>query len=321
LISPDTLSIPEIRRQKEVSVFEKIFTEHPILSLGIDEGRRTFTFVQEMNRTSSSHLFKTDGKGWPLIEGKNFHQYIPDYDKSSFRISPDDGLKWTSRMKEYRTLNKNFHNVSRLYFRKVAQSTDARSMIACILPKHNFVSDSATIVVPRFQDELVLNKEYYETISYLAAIFNSYTFDFMIRRRVKINLNFFYIEQSPIPSDINNWIAQDIIQLSARLSAPDERFKDLSEAINVQYGSLTIKERIDIMAKIDALVAHQYGLSRNHYEYIISTFDGFEIDEKIYDMDEILWNESLVRKFHGQVRKKALNFYDVIASGKWCKSE
>ena len=33
-------------------------------------------------------LFKTDNSGWPLLEGKNFHQFLPDYEKPIFSVNP-----------------------------------------------------------------------------------------------------------------------------------------------------------------------------------------------------------------------------------------
>jgi hypothetical protein len=65
----------------------------------------TVTLVQEeLNRTRDSDLLRTDGKGWPLIEGKNFHQFMPDYEKPEYSvIPPEQGLRRTSRQQEEST--------------------------------------------------------------------------------------------------------------------------------------------------------------------------------------------------------------------------
>jgi len=57
-------------------------------------------------------------------------------------------------------------------------------MISCIISKHTFVTNTAHIVLPRINGKLLLNQTYYRVIAYLAGIFNSTSFDFLIRRRI-----------------------------------------------------------------------------------------------------------------------------------------
>ncbi len=311
LVSPETLSIPEVRTLKDVEFLEKLYKMHPLLRDGINDGWK-FTIMRELNRTESAGLFEHGGKGWKVIEGKNFHQFIIDYERPSFTIPPEKGLKQTSNVKEYGVLNREIHDVPKIVFRTVASSTDVRTMIACLVPKHVFVPNNASIILPRINELLVLDNRYYEIISYLVGIMNSMVFDFLIRLRVTMNLNFFYVYQTPIPSNWRNDIGKEIVKLSARLSAADNRFVDLAKATEVAYGNLDIKERIEMVAKLDASVAHHYGLSRDDYEYVINTFEGFEEDSNLENLSEIKWNDSLIRKFNGEVRKRVLRYYDAI---------
>jgi hypothetical protein len=102
-----------------------------------------------------------------------------------------------------------------------------------------------------------------------------------MRRRITMSLNFFYLEQTPIPSDINNSIAEKIVDLSARLTSTTKTYEQLSQALHVQCGPITMKERIEMTAELDALVAYHYGISRDEYSYIISSFSGFEEDKNL----------------------------------------
>jgi hypothetical protein len=62
--------------------------------------------------------------------GENFHQFIVDYEKPDYTVSPEKGLRQTSSIKEYEELNKEIHEVSRLVFRDIAASTNVRGMIS-----------------------------------------------------------------------------------------------------------------------------------------------------------------------------------------------
>lgn len=312
--SPKTLSIPEVRNQNEVTIMEKLYEDHPLFLDGLDNGRWTFKLIQEINRTAGSGLFRKDGKGWPLIEGKSFYQFIPDYEKVEFTILPEEGLQWTSKIKEYGNLNKQFHNVPMLCFRDMARSTDARTMISCIHSKNAFASNKSPIVVPRLDGQLVLDDNYYRIICYLAGIFNSMTFDFIMRRRITMSVNFFFVEQTPIPQETNGAIANEIVKIVAQLSAADKKYDDLAKAIGITTKKLHIKERIELLARLDALVAHHYRVARSDYEYIIGTFDAFEEDEKIYNLKTPDgWTEQLMRKIQGEMRRRTLEYYDAIA--------
>ncbi|GIU71461.1 MAG: restriction endonuclease [Candidatus Nitrosocaldaceae archaeon] len=308
--SPNSLIIPECRNQREIEILRKIYDNNPLLE---DNNKPwNVSFVTELHRTSSSKLFRSDGKGWQLIEGKHFHQFIPDYDKPIFTVNPEEGLRATSKIKAYGLLNREIHQVSRLAFRNVASSTNVRSMISCIIPKHTFLPNSASIVVPKIDGKLSIDDNYYKLITYLEGVFNSMTFDFLIRLRVTMNLNFFYVYQTPVPKDIKSKIAEEIMKLAARLNAIDDRFKDLADAFNIECKPLSMRERVELTAKLDALVAKHYQLSREEYEYILNTFK-FDEDDSILDLkaDKIVWNDTLIRKFNGAVKKLALKYYDM----------
>ena len=156
LVSPMTFLIPEMRSNMDIRVFKKLYKLHPLIVSGFNGIK--FTLMRELNRTESAHLFKTSGKGWPLVEGKTFHQFIINYEKPIFTIPVREGLLQTSNVREYGAFNKHIHDVPRLVFRKVASSTNVRCMIACIIPKNTFVAESATLVIPKENDKFLNDK-------------------------------------------------------------------------------------------------------------------------------------------------------------------
>jgi len=306
------LSIPEVRNKRQLEVFSWLYQNHSLLN---DEKKGwSIALVRELDRTNDSDLFRSDGKGWPLIEGKHFHQFIPDFEKTMFTVDPKEGLERTSKHREYRGINTGIHQIERLAFRNVASSTNVRSMMACILPPNCFCPHSVAIVLPKKNKTTLRGTDYLSTVAYLAGIFNSMVFDFLLRTRSTMNISFFFVYQTPVPASLCCEIPKEITQLSARLSSVDERFSQLAAALGFQCGPLSMRERIELTAKLNALVAKHYMLRRDQLEVIIQSFEGFEEDKRIEKMKEIKWDDILVRKFNGEVRKRVLHYFDSLNS-------
>ena len=95
-------------------------------------------------------------------------------------------------------------------------------------------------------------------------------------------------------------IAKQIVEASARLSSVDDRFKEFASALGVECGPLSMKEHVELIARLNALVAKHYGLSREHLEVILQSFEGFKEDKELVNMKEVKWNDALIRKFNGE---------------------
>jgi hypothetical protein len=310
--APESLSIPEVRNKKQLEVFSWLYGHHPLLN---DETKGwTVALVRELDRTNDSDLFRSDGKGWPLVEGKHFHQFIPDYEKPIFTVNPTEGLERTSKHREYIGVNKELHENVKLAFRNVASSTNVRSMMACILPPRCFSPHSVAIVLPKKSEKVLKGEEYLRIISYLSGLLNSMVFDFLLRTRNTMNVSFFYVYQTPVPASLNNEYVKHITKISARLSSVDDRFKEFATTLGVECGPLSMKERIELTAKLNALVAKHYGLRREQLEVILQSFEGFEEDKELVNMKEVKWDDTLIRKFNGEVRKRVLSYFDSLSS-------
>ncbi|MCW4003627.1 MAG: hypothetical protein NWE95_06930 [Candidatus Bathyarchaeota archaeon] len=310
--APESLSIPEVRNKQQLDVFSWLYQNHPLLS---DEKKGwKVAFVTELHRTAHSRIFRKDGKGWPLIEGKNFHQFLLDYEKIEFTVDPKEALKIISKHREYQGINDRIHNTVRLAFRDVASSTNVRSMISCLLPPKSCSPNTAVIVLPQKKGNNVNETDYHEIIAYLSGLFNSFVFDFLIRTRITMHLNFFYVYQTPIPSLTEGEIANQIKKISARLTSQDARFKEFASFLGVELGPLTMKERVELTVKLNALVAKHYGLNREQLEVILESFEGFEEDKELVNLKEIVWNDALIRKFNGEVRKRVLPYFDQLTA-------
>ncbi len=169
LTSPKVYAIPEIRHKDDIKILDRIYRSHGCVQNGLDNGKYTIGFIREFDRDNDSNLFRQDGKGWSLVEGKNFHQFIPDYLQSEFTILSKEGLDKTKTKKDYENKTQDIHDHAIPVFRKVASSTNIRTMISCIIPPHRFFSDSCPVLTLTCNNRIILGKEYGQKILYLAA--------------------------------------------------------------------------------------------------------------------------------------------------------
>ena len=77
-------------------------------------------------------------------------------------------------------------------------------------------------------------------------------------------------------------LRQRVVNLSGRLAAVDERYADWANAVGVEYGPLDEETKQEKIHELDAVVAHLYGLSREHVEVIYETFHiGWDYEERL----------------------------------------
>ena len=100
---------------------------------------------------------------------------------------------------------------------------------------------------------------------------DSLAFDWIARRYVETNLNYFILNMLTFPPpDNTSW--QRIGRLATRLSCVDERFAEFAEEAGVECGPITDAQRNDKRAEIDALVAHAYGLTEDELRFMFTDF-------------------------------------------------
>ena len=312
--APDTLSIPEVRNKSQLELLTKLHTSHHLLN-DVTKGW-SVKIIREFNRTDDSDLFHRDQKGWPLIEGKSFHQFVPDYERPEYFIDRAEGFRRLSRRKDFKYLNEKMHERVRLAFRLIASSTNVRTMVACVLPPRCWLPNLAPTVIPLVNGEIPDEKEFAKLVSYLAAVFNSFVFDFIVRSKMSTSLNYFYVYQSPVPSGRNDREANALVDIARRLSAVDQRFDGYAAQLEGKAVTVSLRDRIELTAQLNALVAKKYGLTRRELEQILESFDAFEEDKNLENLKEFKWDDTFVRKFNGEVRKRVLPYFDKLMEGK-----
>ena len=105
----------------------------------------------------------------------------------------------------------------------------------------------------------------------MLGVLNSAPFDWIARRYVETNLNYFILDMLTFPPPDNTpW--ERIGRLAARLSCVDGRFAEFAAEAGVECGELTLSQRNDMRAEIDALVARAYELTADELRFIFTDF-------------------------------------------------
>ena len=310
-VSPDTLAIPEFRSPEDVDTMAAIYASNGRVGDGLDNGRYTIDFAQEINRSSDSEMFRRDGKGIALIEGKNFHQFIHDYTQPKFTILEEDGLDRVSNIAVYKNMNKSIYNSYRLTYRDVASATNMRTMIACIVPPKKFFANTSRLIIISKNDIPILNEKYYTNILYLVGVLNSLTFDYIIRMKTQMHLQFSIVKNTAIPTNASSTMSQKIINCAAKLTFQNKEYLKMAKNCGMPIEELDVKTRIHIMTKLDALVAHSYNLNREQYKHIISTFRFKK--NTVSDEPHAKWSDAQLHAIYNAVQHQALKYYDRTA--------
>jgi len=271
-LSPDSLSVMEFKTDLDVKIAEKML-RFPLLGDDVP-GAWSVRFTQELNMTSDSHLFRTEpGKGrLPLYEGKMIWQFDhrfaePKYwlDEREARSALLGGREDAGQPLEYQSY--------RLGFRDVASNTNERTAIMTMLPRRVFCNHKLPYGWIRQPGKAAFDVA---VGCFVASVFNSFVFDYLIRQRVTTNLTFFFLYQMPVPRLVGKDKAfAPIVERAARLICTTPEFDDLAKEVGLKshrQGATDPAERARLRAELDGLIAHLYGLTEDEFAYILTTF-------------------------------------------------
>jgi hypothetical protein len=92
-----------------------------------------------------------------------------------------------------------------------------------------------------------------------------------------VNLGYFILNSLPVPRpprDDPSWA--HVVGLAGRLASIDERYAEFAAAVGVPAGPLDPTEKAAMIAELDAVVAHLYGLERAELELMFEDFPATE---------------------------------------------
>ena len=224
------------------------------------------------------------GEVWPVYSGKSFNLWQPDtrdyYDsadaasvtrhlhrkrlsqsrtaRSAFAGWPDSLLQDASTLPCRR---------SRIAFRDVTNPTNTRTIVVAQIPPDRVIVHKAPYLLQTagsVRDE-----------AYVLGVLASMPCDWQARRTVELVMSFEQMRLLCVPDPGEGHpVRGRVVEVAGRLAAVDERFAEWAAAVGVPVGSANDHEtKADLVAELDACVAHLYGLDEDDLAVLYSTFD------------------------------------------------
>ena len=289
----ETAAFPLLPSPEAAGVFAKIRI-HP--RLDNSDGDWFARPVRELDSNlDKKHMILQEEQpegAWPVYKGASYELWNTDTGEYYAWADPDyitDVLQ-AKRLNQQRNSRSAFSAFSlewarnratlpclhpRIAIRKVTRATDTRTVRTALVPGNRVLTDAAQYLAWSKGDEI--------DEAYLLGVLSSIPLDWYARRFVEVNLNFHILNALPIPRpNRNDLLGMEVVEISGRLAAVDERFSEWAEEVGVTVGSVRASERDDLIARLDAAVALLYRLDEDDLNVIYSTFhEGWNYEPRL----------------------------------------
>jgi hypothetical protein len=221
--SPETMGLMEFKNQKDIEVTEKIYGDWPLLGEELKDSWNV-SFSRELDMTNDSHLFKTEQSDIPLYEGKMIYHFDSNFEKPRYWLNKNE----IEEALGYKSIDGSEY---RLAIRSIGRNTDIRTIICSIIPPC-YHGNSLPSIIPI--SNIWRGPNDFEIVLAL-SILSSFCIDFVIRKKVSANINFFYLESLPIPRNVDcHHIKSSLAIRVARLICDNMLFSKLWSKLYVQ---------------------------------------------------------------------------------------
>lgn len=274
---------PLISSQAEAELLVKVRGNGSPFPYG-QGGKPAIFAVSELHETNHKHLWTTtefasnSSQASPLWQGKSFTKYDPHGYNTRWCPDPEAVLDKLRRKRpgafqrlasEAYTLHERRQAMftelgrARVAYRAINRSTDPRTIVACLVPPHLFLVNSAPYLV------FVGGSEKEQAVC--LGIMNSIVFDWQARRYIERNVSIFIISSQTVPR-LSDDDFETVSRHAARLSAVDDRFAEFARATGVEIGPLDAIERQRLLVDIDARVARAWKLTPDDLVVMLEDF-------------------------------------------------
>jgi hypothetical protein len=286
--SPDSLSILEIRTERDLEILTRIYENGVLLGDESPDGWGV-KYGTEFHMTNDSKLFiardKAEADGYepdlygrwintegdillPLYEGRMIGQF--DFSEKGWvsgkgRKAVWRDIPWEDKKIEPQYLMKqeDAGEIKPSFaIMDVTSSTNSRTAIGAILPGY-----PKNHKAPKLE----ISNNTFMNLSF-SAIFNSFVFDYILRQMFGgTSLTLSVLKSMPLPS--KNVELDSLIQMSARLQLSHFSMSIIRSLFSIKVTALSTKERLRLRCILDAVVAALYGQSRDDFAWILKDSD------------------------------------------------
>ena len=241
--APNNGSLLEFKSQMELAAMTRIYAQWPLVG-DFQNNSWNVKLSSEFHSTGDSHLFNENGDGRILYEGKLILAFDNHFQEPRYWIKSEIALREEWR-KYWRKLSKTNtkpwvydQDCYRVGYRRIAASTNERTFLCTVLPAKCVCPDTTMIVRRYIPDSEsgepveIMNESH---CLLLAALFNSFLLDFVIRRKITTHLDMHFVYSIPLPrcdgEDLNSF-RNALIARTARLICSYSEYSDLWETVS-----------------------------------------------------------------------------------------
>ncbi|WP_210377034.1 class I SAM-dependent DNA methyltransferase [Borreliella garinii] len=307
-LSPIQESIIEFKDNEEFSLINKIFNQFNILC------EEYIDFGVGLNLTKYKALYKEyNNKNFVfLYSGANIHQFNSRFFEDKY-AKESSKLLWIDKEDLEKVLTKeNQYQTERILYRRIARNTDQRTMISTLSPKNCYCV--STIYINYEKVPISLYKKLF-----IISIFNSYTFDYLIRRfALSTDIVKSCLYQCPMPQPeekeiLSNSLYLNLAKNTALLIAKNdpENFKYLLYLEHFEFS----KEEVDKILNLDIkdeffkekenennfIIARLYSLTKEDFRVLLNDF------EVLKNKKGEVYTSSLIKGYENYLRINKLN--------------
>ena len=245
-LSGDALGVPYVQTSTDLAIAERAAALFP--SLDATDGWGA-AFGRELNATDDRALFRADGRGWPVVDGKHISPFRVAFGSTKRSIAQPDARRALGDRGEH----------WRLAYRDVASATNRVTLIAALLPPHCVSTHTLFCLRTR----LPLRAQHL-----LCGLFNSLVVNFLVRLRVTTHVTTAIVEHLPLPV----WHTAPGACLEVAAIARLLRQRDAPAA----------------SARLNGLVARMYQLTYDEFSRVLETFPLIDRSERERTMEMFL---------------------------------
>jgi Alw26I/Eco31I/Esp3I family type II restriction m6 adenine DNA methyltransferase len=250
-VVPDTHALVSARTTTELNILKKI---HSFPALGTRSSDSwNAHMARDLDETNDRHMLTSERTRYRFLKGRAVFPFLIKTDQLKHWIRPE---MYSHRDGHCR--------VSRVIWRDVTRPNMARRMYSTVCPPGFAIGNSLNYIVP--------NQTEKEKI-FLTAVMNSLVFEYRARQISRnSHMNMFVVSQIPIP----------------RLACGNQYFNGIvHETQKILNNELVLgNEGAAIQARIDAIVARMYGLTKKELGYLLGTYPRVNPEYKAQVMKE-----------------------------------